>query len=381
MNGYVNPQMGLVMSSSATATCLRDLELIDFQVSYETPADNVLRRLQDDNQLCGVVVLHERQVLGMLPRQVLLEWKMNKPSGLEVFLKRPIDRMLEFLGREFIVLDGETSVTEAATIAFRRGESTIFDPIVVELSKSDYRLLDIPVLLLAQAQVQQEIQTMIEEQQGQLKKMLVALEQERNRSLRYAQDLERQKSEILAQNLALSAERQAAQARSEELTQLNTRILEISTVLSEKVQFTFHSTFEGVEAVRQSTAKITQSSQDLTREMGEIQTIVDTISEIAGQIRILSFNAAVEANRSAGTSGGLGAIAQEIRRLATSTTEASRRIGQLAEGIQSMSTEMMVSAQDSDDVVQQLSLQAQNAQDALSQLESLLEDLQDTGIG
>jgi methyl-accepting chemotaxis protein len=369
------------MSSSGTATCLRDLELVDFQVSYETPADNVLRRLQDDSQLCGVVVLHERQVLGMLSRQVLLEWKMNKPSGLEVFLKRPIDHMLEFLGREFIVLSGETSVTEAATTAFRRGESTIFDPIVVELSKNDYRLLDIPVLLLAQAQVQQEIQTMIEEQQGQLKKMLIALEQERNRSLRYAQDLERQKSEILAQNLALSAERQAAQARSEELTQLNARILEISRVLSEKVQSTFSSTFEGVEAVRQSTAKITQSSQDLTCEMGEIQTIVDTINEIAGQIRILSFNAAVEANRSGGNSGGLGAIAQEIRRLATSTTEASRRIGQLAEGIQLMSREMMNSAQDSGEVVQQLSLKAQNAQDALSQLESLLEDLQDPGIG
>jgi CBS domain-containing protein len=80
-------------------TKLRDLALVDFQVSESTPCENVVRRLEDDPNLSGVVVLDEQsQVRGMLTRRAILEWMLSKPYGLEVFLKRPISSLAEFQG-------------------------------------------------------------------------------------------------------------------------------------------------------------------------------------------------------------------------------------------------------------------------------------------
>ncbi len=355
---------------------LKELELIDFQVSDETPCENVVRRLEDDSNLCGVVVVRSTEMVGMLTRRAILEWMLSRPYGLDVFLRRPINSMVEFHKRDYIVLPSHSTVVDASALAFQRPEETIYDPVVVEMGDGDFRLLDMPILLVAQSQVHLATQKQLQEQQDKMKTVLVALEKEKNRSLRYAQDLERQKSEILAQNLALDVERQSAQARSEELATLNSRIIEIGALLSEKGKSTFAATFEGVESVRKIFDQIANGSQDLSMELREINTIADLIVEVAGYIRLLSFNAAVEANRTGSAVGGFGAIAQEIRKLAGRTTEASSRIRGLADRIQRKSDEIVESAQSSVQVVQTLTEQAQSAEDALDQLQVLLETTQ-----
>jgi hypothetical protein len=273
-------------------TKLRDLALVDFQVSESTPCENVVRRLEDDPNLSGVVVLDEQsQVRGMLTRRAILEWMLSKPYGLEVFLKRPKglrpayanSSLAEFQGQGFLLLPGDCDVIEAASQAFRRPQETIYDPVVVEVGPQDYRLLDVPVLLVAQSQVHLATQRKLEEQQEEMKRILAELEQEKNRSLQYARDLERQKAEILSQNIALERERRQAQqrkdyvplTRTEELARLNARIIEISSVLSEKGKSTFAATFAGVEAVRRLFQEIADSNQELSRELKEINTIVD----------------------------------------------------------------------------------------------------------
>ncbi|MGY2717312.1 uncharacterized protein YukE [Thermostichus sp. MS-CIW-22] len=365
-------------------TKLRDLALVDFQVSESTPCENVVRRLEDDSSLSGVIVLDERsQVQGMLTRRAILEWMLSKPYGLDVFLKRPISSMVEFHGRGFLLLSGDCDVLQAASQAFQRPQETIYDPVVVQIGLQDYRLLDVPVLLVAQSQVYLATQQRLREQQEEMKRLLAELEQEKNRSLQYARDLERQKAEILSQNLALDRERRQAQqrkdyvplTRTEELARLNARIIEISSVLSEKGKSTFAATFAGVEAVRRLFQDIADSNRELSRELKEINTIVDLIVEVAGYIRLLSFNAAVEANRRGG-GGGFGAIAQEIRKLAGRTTEASNRIRGLAERIQRQSQSTLQSAQASAEMVQSLYQQAQSAQAALEELQALLEQAQ-----
>ncbi|MGY3169995.1 methyl-accepting chemotaxis protein [Thermostichus sp. MS-CIW-15] len=365
-------------------TKLRDLALVDFQVSESTPCENVVRRLEDDSSLSGVIVLDERsQVQGMLTRRAILEWMLSKPYGLEVFLKRPISSMVEFHGRGFLLLSGDCDVLQAASQAFQRPQETIYDPVVVQIGPQDYRLLDVPVLLVAQSQVYLATQQRLREQQEEMKRLLAELEQEKNRSLQYARDLERQKAEILSQNLALDRERRQAQqrkdyvplTRTEELARLNARIIEISSVLSEKGKSTFAATFAGVEAVRRLFQDIADSNRELSRELKEINTIVDLIVEVAGYIRLLSFNAAVEANRRGG-GGGFGAIAQEIRKLAGRTTEASNRIRGLADRIQRQSQSTLQSAQASAEMVQSLYQQAQSAQAALEELQALLEQAQ-----
>ncbi|NJL99446.1 MAG: chemotaxis protein [Synechococcaceae cyanobacterium SM2_3_2] len=353
-------------------TPIQKLRLVDFQVDSDTPCQNIIKRLEDDNELCGVVVVRGNQVLGMMTRRVLLEWVLSRPYGLDVFLKRPISSMVEFHAADFLLLPGECTIAEAAAQAFQRPEETIYDPVVVQMDREVFQLLDVPVLLVAQADAQLAAQKQLQAQQEQMQRVVLALEQERNRGLRYSRDLERQKAEILSQNLELDMERESAQLRLDELARLNEKILEISSLLSKQGRSTFAATFEGVQAMRNLASEMSRSSQELSQELKDINTITELIVEVAGYIRLLSFNAAVEANRSSGAVSGFGAIAQEIRKLAGRTTEASNQIRSLADRIQRKSLESVEAAQSSVQVVQSLSERAQKAQTALEELQQLL---------
>lgn len=357
------------------STKIGTLRLVDFQADYETPCENIVKRLEDDGELCGVVVVRGNQVLGMMTRRVILEWVLSRPYGLDVFLKRPISSLVEFHASDYLLLPADCSMVDAAAQAFQRPEATIYDPVVVQMDRNTYRMLDIPVLLVAQSEAQLAAQRQLQAQQDQMRKVMMALEQERNRSLRYARDLERQKAEILSQNLELDMERESAQQRSEELVRLNQRILDVTQLLSQEGRSTFSATFEGVQTMRNLSAEMSRSSQDLSQELKDINTITELIVEVAGYIRLLSFNAAVEANRSSGSVSGFGAIAQEIRKLAGRTTEASNQIRGVADRVLRKSQESVEAAQTSVQVVQSLSERAQTAQAALDRLQGLLNEM------
>lgn len=97
---------------------------------------------------------------------------------------------------------------------------------------------------------------------------------------------------------------------------------------------------ETVTEVTRSTAKMQEmleAMEGMERRAAEIEAIIKSIEEIAFQTNILALNAAVEAAR-AGTAGkGFSVVADEVRRLATNTTEASRNTAALLlESLQSV---------------------------------------------
>ena len=89
------------------------------------------------------------------------------------------------------------------------------------------------------------------------------------------------------------------------------------------------------------------ASSDVVAKLGErskeIGNIVEVISGISGQTNLLALNAAIEAARAGEHGHGFAVVAEEVRKLAEESQQASKQIGELIHSIQE-ETERAVAA-------------------------------------
>ena len=87
----------------------------------------------------------------MISRRRFLE-SVSRPYGLELFSKRPVKHLYHLVHSEILILPGDTLMVAAAQHCVQRLAELLYDPIMVEVA-SQYRLLDVHQLLIAQSQI------------------------------------------------------------------------------------------------------------------------------------------------------------------------------------------------------------------------------------
>ena len=133
---------------------LEDLSLCDFQVDVGERGQVAAVRLEHEPNLPGVILTDKGKLFGMISRARFLE-RLSRPFGRELFLKRSLESLYRFASVDLLLLPGKTAVIEATSLALQRSPKLLYEPIVVETTPQVYRLLDIHQLLLAQCQVHQ----------------------------------------------------------------------------------------------------------------------------------------------------------------------------------------------------------------------------------
>lgn len=144
------PQLDL--SHLTLNSTLADLPTHAFQVSAETSAILVATEFDAQPDLPGVIVMQNDKILGVISRRRFME-QIGRPYGIEVYLYRSIQVMLEATGTNSLKLPGACTIHFAAEIALRRKFSFLYDPIIVEFPDKSLRLLNSYTLLLAQSQL------------------------------------------------------------------------------------------------------------------------------------------------------------------------------------------------------------------------------------
>jgi methyl-accepting chemotaxis protein len=105
------------------------------------------------------------------------------------------------------------------------------------------------------------------------------------------------------------------------------------------------------------TSKAIQSSADiidvLGRRANDIGKIIEVIDDLAEQTNLLALNAAIEAARAGEHGLGFAVVAEEVRKLAEKSTQSTKEISELIQGIQSEAREAVENMEKSTSMVEE----------------------------
>ncbi len=129
---------------------LMDLPSYDQAVPPSTLGQEVADLMEADMLLPGVIIMDEEAFLGVVSRDMFFQ-RTGKLYGTEIFLVRPILKMLNTLPHKPLVLPETTLISMAAKSALSRERDYIYQPIVIEKSNSSYHLISALMLFMAQS--------------------------------------------------------------------------------------------------------------------------------------------------------------------------------------------------------------------------------------
>ena len=93
-----------------------------------------------------------------------------------------------------------------------------------------------------------------------------------------------------------------------------------------------------IKEVVENSAKVIMELNDLSQQIGNF---VNTIKAIANQTNLLSLNASIEAARAGEAGRGFGVVAEQIKKLATESAEASEEVETMIEKVQEQVEEVV----------------------------------------
>lgn len=142
---------------------LQELTLYECRVESSEMVLEVVQLLDQQPELPGIIVTEQGSTIGLLSRRRFLT-KMSRPYALELYLKRSLHSFCSSIDTHFLAFSGSDRIVDAAQQSVQRSLDYLYDPVVVQLSETDHRLLDVHQLLIAQSSIHELAQQVIREQ-------------------------------------------------------------------------------------------------------------------------------------------------------------------------------------------------------------------------
>ncbi len=123
----------------------------------------------------------------------------------------------------------------------------------------------------------------------------------------------------------------------------------------ETISSTTEEILAQTEEMAAASRTLTQTLIQSNSRVKETDQAMGLIKAIAGQTNLLGLNAAIEAARVGEQGRGFGVVAEEIRKLAASSTESIKTVGAIIEAVQNDSTDARSHMENIDNSISQIS--------------------------
>jgi len=237
-------------------------------------------------------------------------------------------------------------------------------------------LLEVHDLLLVQFQIFAQINKIVNKQKEEARQYAETLKQEQAKVQEYTRQLEQKQLEAQRRNQILERQRAKLSRQANAISELNERFVQLGELLSQEGKATFSQMLSSVEAISDCTDRIMKVGKGFSQELESVDSATQLIEQVAEQVRNLSIQATVVANRSqSGSQGeisGLSRITTEISNLGHRTSEATNEVNRIAYRFRNQIDELTNAAQESEDVARSLVKRSQQTQQALDELERLI---------
>lgn len=348
-----------------------DLPLDHFQLEPAVLGRDVADRFEQETNLSGVLLIEGTILVGMISRQRFLE-QVSRHLGRELYLKRPIQVMLESIASAPLRLPASCEINEAVNLALDRANEAVNDPIVVGFADGRLRLLDIRVLLRAQSHLATLMTRMMRQQKHRLQQYLVQLKDEQAKVQATNKLLEAQQLSIGDRNQLLEQQQFDLLQKSEEIASLNQKFIRISQVLSVEGKKAFQATFDSVDSISHNTDMMIQLGRALVGEVETIQGTSEVIKDVSKRARFLALQAAVLANQATGVEG-VSRVTSDISRLSSQTLEAGQIMDDTASHLKVRIQDLTRLARNGASVARSLLEKVVKADIALTDLDDLVQ--------
>ncbi|RKY70312.1 MAG: hypothetical protein DRP97_03930, partial [Candidatus Latescibacterota bacterium] len=132
-------------------------------------------------------------------------------------------------------------------------------------------------------------------------------------------------------------------------------------------------TIQGMNRIAEVVGQSAETVQALGKSSDQIGEIIQTIDAIADQTNLLALNAAIEAARAGEAGRGFAVVADEIRKLAESTTTATKEITEMIKAIQSDTSGAVQGMEEGVKEIEEGRKSADQAGDAMRQIVEMVE--------
>jgi methyl-accepting chemotaxis protein len=130
----------------------------------------------------------------------------------------------------------------------------------------------------------------------------------------------------------------------------------------------------GVDNVTVLAGAVKDGMHTLGKQADGIGAIINVINDIADQTNLLALNAAIEAARAGEAGRGFAVVADEVRKLAEKTMQATSEVGNVIKGIQEETRNSTVSVDNAAEAVGRVAELASQAGESLTAIVELVED-------